>query len=350
MSTWMPIFTVERSGRPELVVSGIVSVVEGNANGKPAQLLALGDVDQQLWSRSLLKPWQLLSNLPLLKEAYPTLQDRHCAVISASHNAESEHLCVLRELLDMGRLSEESLKCPASMPLHAETRVKFRQEGFNPRPLFHNCSGKHIGYLLALKAQNGSLEKYLDPTGEHFAPLRNLLGALLNRSPSSFDVTTDGCRIPNYAMSAYEMASLYRSLVVPKVVDLLANVPEDLEPMLKIYGDLQKIIVAHPELVGGTARVDTNIMLGNVAQLNFAEKLVAKQGADGLLAIGIPANPKYPYGIGILIKLASGFVEKYMELIVQELFKQLSLVEDLTKRSDDSQSHIKTIFHFHIAD
>jgi L-asparaginase II len=151
-------------------------------------------------------------------------------------------------------------------------------------------------------------------------------------------------------MSAFEMASLYRSLVVPKVADSLRDVAVDIQPMLKIYGDLRKIIVAHPELVGGTGRVDTNLMLGNIAQLNFAEKLVSKQGADGLLAIGIPATPKYPYGIGILIKLASGFVEKYMELIVQELFKQLSLVEDLTKKPDDSQSHIKTIFHFQIAD
>lgn len=346
----MPIFTVERSARPELVISGIVSVVEGNANGKPEQLLALGDVDQQLWSRSVLKPWQLFSHLALLREAYPALQDRHFAVISASHNAESEHLCVLRELLEIGQLSEDLLKCPASMPLHAETRVKFRQEGISPRPLFHNCSGKHLGYLLSLKAQKGSLEKYLEPTGEHFVPLTNLLGGLLNRPPSSFPVTTDGCRIPNYAMSGFEMASLYRSLAVPKGVDLHSNGAADLKAMLSNYGDLQRIFVNYPELVGGTGRVDTNIMLGNVVVLNFTEKLVAKQGADGLLAIGIPANPKYPYGIGILIKLASGFVEKYMEMIVQELFKQLSLVEDLAKKPDDSQSHIQTIFHFQIAD
>ena len=280
-SPWVPLFTIERSGQPEVVVSGIISVVAGNDKAEREALLAVGDVDYQLWSRSVLKPWQLLSHLLVLKENYPDLQDRHFALIAASHNAESEHLCVLREILEIGRLEEEVLKCPASMPLHAETRMKFRQECIAPRPLFHNCSGKHLGYLLAIKAQRGELDTYLHPKERHFTPLKELLGALLGRASSSFLATTDGCRLPNYAMSACETAHIYRTLVAPQSLKLNGNLAASVQATLKSYPEVYRIIIAHPELVGGTGRVDTNIMLGNVAASHVGRKLVAKQGADG---------------------------------------------------------------------
>jgi L-asparaginase II len=344
---WVPLFTIERSGQPELTVSGILSVVaDDRIENKARQLLALGDVDYQLWSRSLLKPWQLLSNLVPLKDAYPKLEGRHFSLITASHSGESPHLCVLRELLDLAGLSEEILKCPSSMPLFAEARLKFKQDAVESRPLFHNCSGKHLGYLFALKAGSHRLENYLDPNGNHFVPLRAVLGALLNRPATSFQVTTDGCRLPNYAMSSFEMARLYLSLVNPSGPILGSNVSADVSPMLSCYSDLQKIMVAHPHLVGGTDRVDTNIMLGKPFDYNLAGKVVAKQGADGLLAIGIAPNTLYPSGVGILIKLASGFVERYMELISRELFRQLKLIDDPPPKADNEQAHIKIIFHF----
>jgi len=159
---WDPIFTIERSGQPEVTVSGIISVVAGAEHKDLGRtLLALGDVSYELWSRSLLKPWQLLSHLHLLKEAYPSLEPQHFALITASHSGESAHLCVLHELLRIGELEESLLKCPAAMPLSAEVRMKLQREGHAPRPLFNNCSGKHIGYLHAIKAQSGVLEPYL---------------------------------------------------------------------------------------------------------------------------------------------------------------------------------------------
>jgi len=144
------------------------------------------------------------------------------------------------------------------------------------------------------------------------------------------------------------MARLYLSLVNPEMADLPSARAKDIEPVMRFYEDLHKIMVDHPQLVGGTGRIDTNIMLGKSARFNFADKAVAKQGAEGLLAIGIPASRAHPSGLGIIIKLASGFVERHMELITQELFKQLRLVEDQPTKPDDSQPHLKTIFHFQV--
>lgn len=70
---WRPIFTIERSRRPEVTVYGIVSLVTGAAPGSDSviatrQLMGKGDINYQLWSRSLLKPWQLLNHIHVLKE------------------------------------------------------------------------------------------------------------------------------------------------------------------------------------------------------------------------------------------------------------------------------------------
>lgn len=347
---WVPLFTIERSGQPEVMVSGIVSVVaNGDKSADIKDVLSVGDVDYHLWSRSVLKPWQLLSNLVPLQGAYPKLGDRHFALITASHSAEPEHLCVLNELLAIGRLKEDMLQCPAAMPLSAEYRFKLRQEGIKPKALFNNCSGKHLGYLLGLQAQSLPLETYLNPEGKQFVPLKQALGTLLGRPPSSFKFTTDGCRLPNYDLSIKEMARLYMTLVVEPDTNWLKAVPQEVKDMFACYDLLGKTFRAYPQLIGGTGRVDTNIMEGKLGNLSFARGMVAKQGAEGLIAIGVPPNKKYPNGVGILIKLASGFVEKYMEVMTVEIFKQLGVEMDRSGKSDDpALSHITTKFHFQI--
>ena len=62
---WQPLFTIERSGRKEVTVYGIVCLVSGFDSSSKLQsidtvrpLVQLGDINYQLWSRSLLKPWQ----------------------------------------------------------------------------------------------------------------------------------------------------------------------------------------------------------------------------------------------------------------------------------------------------
>ena len=56
----------------------------------------------------------------------------------------------------------------------------------------------------------------------------------------------------------------------------------------------------HPDLVGGFNRLDSTIIkAGN-------GKVIAKEGADGLLGISIE-HPDYPKGLGIVIKIAHGW-------------------------------------------
>ena len=62
------------------------------------------------------------------------------------------------------------------------------------------------------------------------------------------------------------------------------------------YGRLCK----HPDLVGGFNRLDSTILkIGD-------GKVIAKEGADGLLGMAIE-HPDYPNGLGVVIKIAHGW-------------------------------------------
>jgi len=81
-------------------------------------------------------------------------------------------------------------------------------------------------------------------------------------------------------------------------------------------------------------------------ELTEAEGLtiLAKQGADGLLAIAISPTPQYSDGLGLVIKLASGTDMHHMETIVKHLFYQLGLRDD--EKPDPKNTHLHNTFHF----
>ena len=59
-------------------------------------------------------------------------------------------------------------------------------------------------------------------------------------------------------------------------------------------------MVAEPDLVGGFNRLDTTIMK------SCGGKVIAKEGADGLLGMAIE-HPDYPQGLGVVVKIAHGW-------------------------------------------
>ena len=64
--------------------------------------------------------------------------------------------------------------------------------------------------------------------------------------------------------------------------------------------DLREVDVVHPDLVGGFNRLDSTILKAG------SGKVIAKEGADGLLGLAIE-HPSYPKGLGIVIKIAHGW-------------------------------------------
>ncbi|HEY9773342.1 MAG TPA: asparaginase [Planktothrix sp.] len=344
---WQPIYSVERSGVPELTIAGLVCVVEGDGESSAYPRLTLGDMSMRLWPRSLLKPWQLLSHLPELYRSYPALEPEHVALMMASHSAEPKHLELLHQIMEIGQAREEWLKCPPALPQHANTRARMKLEGVEPRRLYHNCSGKHFGYLMAIKAAGGDVDSYLNFAGEQHLPLKEMLGYLLGRQ-DELPVTTDGCQLPNYGLTVLEMATLYQGLA-----NRTNSHPgkDEISERLALYPQLRSLMAAYPQVIGGSERLDSTIMSGDW-HLNGNPMLIAKEGADGLLAIGVGACEKYPHGLGILIKVSTGFEKAQMALIAKEIFAQLGLCQHPSTTPahplGTGGDHIRINFHFSV--
>jgi L-asparaginase II len=204
------------------------------ADGAP--LLTVGDVDRPVLPRSSNKPVQATV---YLDAGWQPRDDRELALAAASHSGEDDH----RELAHAG-LGPEHLGCPPSLPGHEGTRAHWLVEGRSPERLAMNCSGKHSAMLAACVAAGWPTEGYLDPTH----PLQQAIEARLGEAggdPVSA-VVVDGCGAPQHAISLTGLARGVLSLVQG----------EPGTPGRRVADAMR----AHPWLVAGTGRDDTELM------------------------------------------------------------------------------------------
>lgn len=349
---WQPLYSVERAGITEIAVTGIVAASTGAET--PAQLaIEQGDVNFPLWSRSLLKPIQLVSHIQILHENYPALRPEHFALMSSSHNAEPVHQELLKEIIAIGKIGPENLKCPAALPTDACTRDQYKAEGIKPQSLFHNCSAKHFGYMLSLQAQGKPFNDYIAFDNIEHARVDKVLSRLLGRPEQSFLKTTDGCQMPNHALSVKEMAIVYR-----KIAQAAGSFMKDAKDWKAIptggtddvwLGFVGTLMNRFPHLLGGKNRLDTKIMNGDFTT-GSTTKFLAKDGADGLLAVAALPTEKHPAGVGAVIKLSSGYEIRHMEALAAEVLRLLDIAnpEPGAPVAGTRTDHIKTNFSLNL--
>jgi L-asparaginase II len=340
---WQPIFTQKRSGQFEVTVYGIISVLSQPELNRPGNI-NLGQFNYRLWTRSLIKPWQLLSNIQVLKEHYPSLKPEHYALFMASHSGDPLHMQLLEEVWEICELNPSMLQCPEATPRSKETRALMKEQNEGPQRRFHNCSGKHSSFLAAIKALEGNPKLYLRPEEPTQSRIKKILSELTGRTTDTFNATIDGCQLPNYALSALEIAAFYQSLCSDKAVSF--QDPE-IRACGQYYKELAPLMYTYPKIISGASgRSDCQAMTGKLFSLKDKnQKVIAKEGADGLLGIGLSPTENYPNGVGICIKLSSGFDNNHLILILDELLRDLNLLEE-SKVREPNPSHIETIFHW----
>jgi L-asparaginase II len=113
--------------------------------------------------------------------------------------------------------------------------------------------------------------------------LRDAVARAFRTSPARLVTGIDQCGIPTYAFPLREIAWAYAMLADPEAI------PAD-DPRSKLaewYLTIRSVMLAHPELVGGTHdRLDTSVMKA------IPGRAVAKGGAEALRAIGILPGPR----------------------------------------------------------
>jgi L-asparaginase II len=246
---------------------------------------AVGVVDQPVFPRSANKPLQAVG---LLGCGWQPADDEQLALATASHSGEPRHLEVLGRLL--GDLSEADLGCPPQLPLGEQAAHAVLAAGGGPGRRLMNCSGKHAAMLATCRTRGWPLAGYLSADG----PLQTALTVAVERLAGEpvRHVAVDGCGAPQHALTLLGLARAYGRLV-------LAPAGSD----ERRTADAMR---RHPELVGGTGRDVTLLMLG-------VPGLLAKDGAEGVYAAALPD------GSAVALKIQDGAARARVPVLVAAL-------------------------------
>ncbi|MFI6425667.1 asparaginase [Promicromonospora sp. NPDC050880] len=261
-----PLAEVIRGDLVESVHLGHLVVLD--PAGRP--VLQVGNPTTPVWPRSSLKPVQLLAML----RAGLELPDRLLALASASHNGERFHLEGVLQILGSVGLGIDALQNTPDLPLHPPAALEWHMAplagGPGPASLTQNCSGKHAAMLATCLAQGWDIETYLSP--EH--PLQRAVRSTVLETTGDAEVvmrtTVDGCGAPLFSTTLLGLARAFSVLGAAPTQDVRSH-----------EARVARAISAHPDMVGGTGRDVTLAM-------QAVPGLVAKDGAEGVYAAGLP--------------------------------------------------------------
>jgi L-asparaginase II len=275
----VPLVAVRRGTLVESVHRGRLAIC-----GPKGDLLeAVGDPVAYIYVRSAAKPLQaLLLVLSGAADAF-RLTDEELAVACASHNAEEPHLAAVRSILEKAGLEEGDLQSGAHPPMYGPEAERLTRGDEEPRPIHGNCSGKHAGMLAVCVHEGYETLSYRDPGHPLQRYILGLVAGVCGLREDEVLVAGDNCGVPAFALPLQSFATgLARIATGEELPDELAGAAMRIRDAMR----------AHPYMVAGTGRVDTELM--------GRTDLLIKGGAEGVLAAG---NPQ---GWGMALKISDG--------------------------------------------
>ncbi len=236
----------------ESVHQGAVAVVDQTG----ALLASHGDIDWPYFARSSIKPFQGTVSL----EHGAELPPEWLALACASHTGAPIHIAIVREMLTSAGLSETDLQTPPDWPDGSHRDRLLRASHRRPEAVYHNCSGKHAGFLMACVASGWDLATYAEPGH----PLQQRIRAVLEdvTGQSQLDVGIDGCGAPTYTVSTRALATAFARLGNDERFD-------------RVFDAMHRF----PRLASGMGKPD--------AEFAIHTNGVSKRGAEGNLGLSI---------------------------------------------------------------
>lgn len=278
---FVEVASLERDGIVESRHRGIAALT-----GPDGKLIDhLGSSKRVIYPRSAVKPLQAVA----MRRAGLRLAGAELAICCGSHQGTDSHLELVNGILAGVGLTTDALQCPPSWPGNPAARANAsgeRREAFN-------CSGKHAGFLAASVAAGWNTKTYLH--AEH--PIQVLVREVLEEFSGEqiLHSTVDGCGAPLHTITVEGLARAFGKFAVEET-------------------EISSAMLAHPWAVGDVASVDASVM---------AEGLVAKLGAEGVFAVGMPD------GHGVAVKIADGSL-RAAPLVAVKLLHKNGLITDGT--------------------
>ncbi len=256
------------------------------ANARGEVIYGWGDTSLVTFPRSSLKPIQAIALVETGAADAFGLEPEDLALACASHRGEPIHTARVTAWLDRLGLSEAALACGPDYPSDKDTVTDLIRNGIEPSRIFHNCSGKHCGYLTVARHMGWPVEGYDDPAHPTQQLYLDNFSDLLHGDAHALPLGVDGCTLPAPALSMADMArSMARYAAAAGGTD---------KHGAAIYR-LQEAMRAHPRLVAGTGQ--PNVRLSEAT----SGRVIMKGGAEGYLVAFIPDQQ-----LGIALKIADG--------------------------------------------
>ena len=263
---WEPLVDYRRNGVSETTIHGAVAWCHGD------QVFHSFGGNVLCYGRSMMKPVMM----KLFREELAGCTSEQRAIALASHNGDTEHVRTAQSLLS--RPEWGLMQTPLDVPL-----VQFGRQVRRPRRWFHTCSGEHAAILRGCREKGWSRAGYTLPTHEVFRGYMDVLRSVLGHDWKPLALARDGCGLPTVSNTVSELARIYAWLARTRHEDWIWDA-----------------MVQHPDLVGGFNRLDSSILKA------CDGKVIAKEGADGLLGLAIE-HPDFPDGLGVVVKIAHGW-------------------------------------------
>lgn len=264
---WEPLVDYRRNGVSETTIHGAVAWASGGevVHSFGGNVLCYG--------RSMMKPFSMKV---FARELADTTTWEQKAISVASHNGDTEHVATAQSLLVESEWG--LMQTPLDVPL-----VQFGRQVRRPRRWYHGCSGEHAAILKGARLKGWNRAGYTLPQHEFFHAYLDVLRQTLGPDWEPLRVAKDGCGLPTVSNTVSELAVLYATLAAQRDDDWI-----------------WEAMVRHPDLVGGFNRLDSTIIKAG------GGRVVAKEGADGLLGISV-VHDAFPQGLGVVVKIAHGW-------------------------------------------
>lgn len=298
----VPLVIMSRGGISENVHRGRVSVVSA-VDGR--LMYSCGDVQAPAYVRSTAKPIQAIASLlDGTIEAYG-FEERHLALLAASHRGSREQLAALEEIAALTGLDEDLLAIGPTLPVGRQARDEWVTGGGKPRKLFHTCAGKHLGVLAWSKLKGWPLEGYIHPEHPAQQELIRRLKLWAGTEAEQVTVGRDGCGFPVAAMPLWRLGVVYAKLACPEYATD--------ERAAKAARQITQAMHVFPELVEGNNRL-ASLLLSD-------PNVVAKSGAHGVFAFGLRAEK---LGVSIAVTDGTEMAWPYIVMAILERFGGIS--------------------------
>lgn len=242
-------------------------------------LFVVGDPNRVTLIRSAAKPAQAVAIVETGALEKYGLGEADLALMCASHSSEDRHVERAKGILAKAGNSEADLRCGGHPAILPDRSKQWTQAGFEPTPVWSNCSGKHAGMLAAARAIGAGPEDYHVLSHPLQQRVKQATEEIARLPAEQVHWAIDGCNMPAPAYPLVHLATTNAAFAA--AADAVARGDEGVTQRQRSMTRVFNAMSTYPEMVAGEGRFCTALMRA------YEGRVIGKIGADACYGIGI---------------------------------------------------------------